>query len=250
MLTQFDPVKFSRQECDFLIRNLGKPSVVALKEIKGIVNPAAQRGVDGRIKDTNPVIYPDGVVPANVKPVLDGIYELIELEKHEGLKWVGIEAVKTALNTWVREDSKWEEAYNRTRGRAPRYPSLYAWDARGQGHWAGAGSDSGQVKTYFGPAGERIPFQIDLIYEARQDWTPPVAEDRQFKSALFLDDKAHRIECRVPNPDGTFCGHTENYKPDSRASYNAARARMSKHLRKATVEADAHRELHTLEFNR
>lgn len=248
MLTQFNPVQLSNQENEFLLKHLGTPSIVALKEIKGVLNPNAPRGPDGRIRDSNPYIYPDGVIPSAVKPVLDGVLELQELEKHEGLKWVGIEKIKDAIRVWFRENQKWSDAHARTRGRAPRFPSLYAWDAKGKGHRAGPESDAGEVKTYFGPAGERIPFAIDLIYEDQEQWTPPLPPATEADARLYLDSTRNRIECRVPLPDGTLCGHTENYQSNSRRSYNTARARMSKHLRKATVEVEAHRELHTLEY--
>ncbi len=240
-MNQFNPVLYSNQENEFLLAHLGKPAIVALKEIKGVVNPKASP------RDKNPIIYPDGVVPASVKPVLDRVYELQELEKHEGLKWVGVEKMKEAITVWLKENAKWLADNRNTRGRAPRYPSLYTFDAKGKGHFGAPGSDSGMVKTYFGPAGERIPFEIELIAE-NQAWTAPTVKDENLSPYLFVDADSHRIECRVPMADGTLCGHTESYKQASRSSFNAARARMSKHLRKATNEVEAHRELHALEF--
>lgn len=242
MLTSFNPVLFSNEENKFFLTHIGKPSVVALKEIRGIVNPKAHP------KDKNPIIYPDGVVPASVKPVLDGIYELQELEKHEGLKWVGVEKVKTAIQAWLTQNAKWKFDHDRTRGRAPRYPSLWAFDAKGKGHLGGPGSDSGMVKTYFGPAGERIPFEIDLLNEFVAEWTAPTVQDEKQDARLVVDADSCTIQCKVPLPTGGFCGHVEKYKTSSRSSYNAARARMSKHLRKATEELEAHREVHTMEF--
>ena len=59
-------------------------------------------------------------------------------------------------------------------------------------------------------------------------------------SGLVVNGEARRLEC--------FCGHTEHYKDDSRASFNAARARMARHLIKAPDEVERHREIHTLEF--
>lgn len=242
MLTNFNPVKFSNQENEFLLKHLGEPSIVALKDIKGVINPKASP------KDTNPVIYPDGVIPASVKPVLDGVYELEELSKHEGAKWVGIEKIKDAIRMWLKVNAKWAADYKNTRGRAPRYPSLFAWDAKGKGHLGGPGSDSGMIKTYFGKSGERIPFEIELITDFVPEWISPTTQETKSDSRLVVDPDNHRIECRVPMSDGSLCGHTETYKNESRSSYNAARARMSKHLRKAQLESDAHRELHTLEF--
>jgi hypothetical protein len=243
MMKTFNPVNFSNAENEFLLKWLGQPSVVALREIKGVINPKASP------RDKNPIIYPDGVIPAAVKPILDGIYELQELSKHEGMPWCGVEKVKDSIKVWLRESAKWSTDHQKRRN-APRWPSLYSFDAKGKGHLGGVGSDAGQIKTYFGPAGERIPFEIELAAEASEVWMPPTQEAEDFAGSpgLVVDPAAHRIECRVKMADGSICGHTEAYKQDSRASYNAARARMSKHLRKASDEVEAHRELHTLEF--
>jgi hypothetical protein len=245
MMKTFNPVRLSNAENQFLLKWLGQPSVVALKDIKGQLNPKAHP------RDKNPIIYPDGVIPASVKPILDGVYELQELATHEGLQWVGVDAMKQAIEVWLAQNQKWSSDHQKRRN-APRWPSLYSYDAKGVGHLSGTGSDSGEVKTYFGPAGERIPFEIELMSDVQAPWIAPTVGSEDLSASggvLFVDPVAHRIECRVPQSDGTICGHTESYKDSSRASYNAARARMSKHLRKATNEPEAHRELHTLEFN-
>lgn len=241
MMTSFDPVRLSNAENEWLLRHLGEPTTVAMRDIHPAVNPKAHP------RDSNPYIYPDGVIPASVKPILDGVNELIDLEKHEGTPWVGVEKVKDAIRVWLRENAKWARDAKTKRG-APRFPSRYSFDSRGRAHLGGPGSDSEIVKTYFGPAGERIPFEIDLLLDYRADWAAPSFTEQIPEKHLKIDSDAHRIECRVPLPDGTFCGHTETYKIDSRSSFNAARARMSKHLRKATSEVEAHRELHTNEF--
>lgn len=219
----FDPVKFSNAENDFLLENLGLPTVVALRKVTFPVNPKA------------------------VKPILDRVNELIELEKHDGVKWVGIDRLKQAIYKWREQNAKWLSDYNKSGKKAPRWPSMYSFDSKGRPHWAGPGSDSGQVRTYFGPAGERIPFEVLLVPDNYVEWVAPTIAEDNSDPLLYVDPQANRIECRVP-VDGGFCGHTESYKAGSRSSYNAARARMSKHLRKATQNAEAHRELHTNEF--
>ena len=240
MMTSFDPVVLSTAENLFLLKHLGEPSIVALKD----TNPA--HAALAHPKDKAAIVYPDGVVPGSVKPILDGVAELLELEKHEGLQWVGVEGIKQAIHIWLEQNAKWKRDHQRTK-RAPRWPSLYSFDSKGRPHLGGPGSDSGTIKTYFGPAGERIPFAIDLMPDGLVEWTAPGFTEAPVEKGLFVDPSTNRIECRVPVGDG-FCGHTESYKSDSRQSYNAARARMSKHLRKAIVEIEAHRELHTNEF--
>lgn len=247
-VTSFSPVRYSAAANEFLLAHLGEPSSVALKDIKGQINQQAAFPAPGRKRDTNPIVYPDGIVPQTIKPLLDTVYELIDLEKRGEIKWVGIEAIKDAIKVWVRENKKWAEAHKRN-PKIPRWPSRYTFDGKGNARIGGPGSDSEEVKTYFGPAGERIPFEIELVVEDAVEFNPPISSDKPFDSRLVIDTQNHRIECKVPKPDGTFCGFTASYRGDNRSSYNAARARMSQHLRRATDEVEAHRELHTLEFS-
>jgi len=221
MYTDFDPVKLSLEENQFVLDHVGEPPVVAM----GVPRPVQ-------------------VTEAAVRPVLEGIYELLEREKHEGLKWVGVEAVKSAIRTYLEQSAKWEK--NKSRRGAPRFPSMYSFDGRGKAHWRGIGSDSEFVRTYFDATGNRVPFAISLLPAREAAWKPEwitkesVEALPKITQSLVVNDDLHRIEC--------FCGHTEVFREDSRSSYNAARARMSKHLRKSTDRIDDHRELHTNEF--
>ena len=222
-MNEFDPVVYSDKENEFLLENLGKPAIVALR---------------------SPL--PSGVNLKAVKPVFDRVRELEELQTHEGVKWVGVDAIKKSIETWLKTNSKWGSDARRNK-RAPRWPSLHSFDAKGKAHRAGPGSDSDRIRTYFGPAGERIPFALTLVEDYIPEWVAPGFTEQSMEADLFVDAESHRIECRVP-VDGSICGHTESYKAESRASYNAARARMSKHLRKATKEVETHRTLYTNEF--
>jgi hypothetical protein len=220
----FDPVLFSEAENRFLLDNLGLAPVIARKNAL--------------------VAHP--VNPKAVNPIIERVYELLELERVEGVKWVGVEALKDRIKTFLRENAKWASDAKRNK-KAPRWPSTYSFDAKGRGHRGGPGSDADRVRTYFGPAGERLPFEINLFPDTEGEWMAPGFDDKPANEGLYVDPNASRIECRVKVGDG-ICGHTESYKEGSRASFNAARARMSKHLRKATTEQEAHKELHTNEF--
>jgi hypothetical protein len=222
----FDPVLFSISENKFLLEHLGTAPVIARK--------AAQ-------------LAPVDVNPKAVNPIIERVYELQELNRVEGTVWVGIAALKDRIKTYIEQSAKWAADAKRNK-RAPRYPSLLSFDAKGRGHRGGPGSDSGRVRTYFGKAGERLPFEIHLFPETQAEWVAPGFDDKPSESTLFVDPSASRIECRVPQAAGGICGHTESYKEGSRSSFNAARARMSKHLRKASNEVEAHIELHTNEF--
>jgi hypothetical protein len=123
---------------------------------------------------------------------------------------------------------------------------MHSFDSKGRPHRYGPGSDAGRVKTYFTAKGERLPFALELIPTGVADWTPlwaAGADDPGQDAGIFNNAEKNRIECMIAG-----CGHTESYKTDSRSSYNAARARISKHLRTATNSVDAHREVHTNEF--
>ncbi len=213
---RFDPVAYSKEENEFFLAHLGKPTVVALREVKAPVNPRA------------------------VQPVLDRVNELEELRKHNSVNWVGVQALKDAIKVWLEQDARWEYDYLRTRGRAPRFPSMFSYDTKGRPHRSGPGSDTHVPKTYFDAKGDRHEFAVDLQPEFEAPWVSPGFTEKPQTTGLVVNQEANRIEC--------FCGHTESFKADSRASYNAARARMSKHLRKETLRQEEHRDVHTQEF--
>jgi hypothetical protein len=210
----FDPTIYSIPECQFLIDNLGKEPVVALRSIPPNVNEKA------------------------IRPIMQRVHELQRLQDIEGIAWTGVEPLKAAAATYVRENAKWKREAARNR-RAPRYPSLYTFDAKGRGHKGGPGSDCHTVKSYFDETGARRRFEVFLFPEMAEEWVAPAFEAPSDKR-LTVDGEKNRIEC--------FCGHTESFKPESRSSYSAARARISKHLRTAKDNVEDHREIHTLEF--
>ncbi len=216
-MNTFDPVQFSTAENEFLLTALGLAPIVAVRQA------------------------PPGVNLRAVRPVIEKVYELIELQKHSGVEWVGVDKIKESIKTYLSQAERW--SLDKRKGR-PRFPSMFTYDSRKRAHRSAPGSDSGQVRTYFGPDGERVRFEVDLVPDSRTDWDADwvKADEPKPKSGLTVDHDNKRIECGI-------CGHTESFNPDSRASYNAARARTSKHLRTATEEVDAHRELHTNEFH-
>lgn len=214
MLNVFDPVEYSLQENEFLLQHLGKPPVVVMRET-----------------------FPQGVNKYAVKPVVDRVYELLELEKHAGAEWAGVDKVKQSIQTYLAQAAKWS---NDTRRGRQRFPSMHTYDQKGRPHRAGPGSDSGRVRSYFNDQGERVRFEIELIPTGGEDWVAPIKADLP-QNGIRVDTTNKRIECSV-------CAHTESFNPESRGSYNMARARMSKHLRTTLEEVDLHREIHTMEF--
>lgn len=220
---EFDPVLYSTEENAFLLEHLGEAPTVALRNL------------------------PKGINIKAVKPIIERVYGLMELEKHDKTPWVGVEVLKQKVKIWLSQNQKWAADKQRSK-RAPRWPSMFSFDGRGRAHLGGPGSDSGRIKTYFGPAGERLPFAVQLIESDEQEWVAPTMGENAADNRLLIDEANHRIECKVKLADGSHCGHVETYKAESRASYRAARARISKHLRKPQAETEAHLEVYTNEF--
>lgn len=213
----FDPVSLSLAENQFLLEHLGEAPIVAFNA-----------GLPPRVNQKA------------VTPVLQRVYDLEELKAHKGEEWLGIDAMKDAISTYMKFAEQWAVDAARFK-RAPRFPSLYSYDARRRPHWAATGSDAHQVRTYFNANGERVPFAVEYIPTGQQEWNPAWALADEPVSGLVNNEEQSRLECSV-------CGFTASYKQESRASFNAARGRMSKHLRQATDKVEEHREIHTLEF--
>jgi hypothetical protein len=214
-MTVFDPVDYSLAENKWLREAIGKPPVVAAGQI------------------------PQGVNPKAVLPVVQRVYELEQLKTHENQDWCGVVVLQKSIDTYIEQATKW--ANDRRRGRV-RFPSLASYDSRGRAHRGATGADSTKVRTFFDEKGKRQHFEVELIPNETPYWVAPSVSEDASTAGILNNEEKHRIEC-------TVCNHTESYNPDKgRSSYGAARARMSKHLRTAKDEVDAHREIYTLEF--
>lgn len=211
----FEPQKYSTAENRFLLENVGKPPVVAFNQA-----------------------LPEGVNPRAVRPVLQEVYDRKQLKEHDGVEWVGVDELKECIQTYLTLDAKWESDFIRSKGRIPRFPSLYTKDGKGRYHLGGAGSDADYPRTYE-KGGKRVPLSLQLDGD-RDNWDV-IAGSKEAPKEIIHDEEKHRWECPI-------CSHTESYKDGSASSRNAARARMSTHLKKALDEVDLHRELHTNEF--
>ena len=213
----FDPVKYSKEENTFLLENVGKAPIVALNGLNKV-----------------------GVNPKAVRPVLQEVYDREQLRTFEKVEWAGIDKLKEKITDYLELDAKWEKDWTNSRGRIPRYPSMYVKDAKGKYHLGGPGSDSDYPKHYV-KDGEPVAFELDLNVveegDARLQDLTVLTETLK----LLHDEVKCRIECPI-------CSHTESYKADSRSSYNAARARMSRHLKSSPDESSIHRELYVVEF--
>lgn len=215
-MDSFNPVRFSTEENRFLLENVGSAPIVALNKT-----------------------IPVGVNPRAVRPVLQEVFDREQLRTVSQVEWLGVEPLKTAIQTWLTIDAKWEAEHKRTRGRVPRTPSMYVQDGKGKYHLSASGSDSNYPRTYVGDDGQRHWFEVML--DGTLDETINEVASIEAPKNIFHDVANRRIECPI-------CKHTESYKTESRSSQNAARARMSRHLKTAKDETSLHRELYTNEF--
>lgn len=212
-----NPVEYSVEDADFLVKYLGEPSEVA--ELDG---------------------FPVGVNPSRALGCLDRVYRLIKQQEARNFQWVGVEAVRDCFRTYARVFKQWQEDHLK-RG-APKYPSQYVWDDSGRGHKGAVGAD-GNVSTYFDENGDRKPFALNLMPNGMEtyipSWVKPAAK-RPIPKLIEDSDKG-TIQCPV-------CHFTQNYDKDTRSSYNLARGRMQKHLVGTRKDPDMHREVFTQEF--
>lgn len=222
----FDPTRFSAAENEFLKAHIHEAPVVALKAL--------------------PV---PGVNPRAVKPVLDAVQEFRQLSAADkSFNWKGEQTILDAIDTWNTQNAKW---LRDTKRGAPRYPSKYSFTTKGRPLWSGPGSDSKLIKTYFRPDGSRAEFAVSLVEGNSATWVPEWVDQaiaapqneapKPVNMAVIVNSEKSRIECGI-------CGHTESFNPDSRTSYNSARGRISRHLRKGLPPAAEHLELHSQEF--
>src|SRR5690242_14559764 len=108
MNSVFDPVLLSKAENQWLLEHLDEPMAVAFSKA-----------------------LPAEVVRASVRPVMETIQALDELQQVGRGSWAGREAIKKAIKAWLEQDAKWEADWRRFNGRIPRYPSLYSFDSKG-----------------------------------------------------------------------------------------------------------------------
>tara|TARA_R100001086_G_scaffold246499_1_gene178823 strand:- start:3040 stop:3684 length:645 start_codon:yes stop_codon:yes gene_type:complete len=203
-MESFHPVDYSLEENQFFLDHLGESPVAALQDKT-----------------------PGGVNPVAVQEVLGEVYELDELEKHRGIPWAGKDAVQEIITRYLFEYKKWREMSKRG---APRFPTMHAWDSKGRPHKGGISSDSSKVTTYIDDNGNRQPLAVsfrDVLPTAfKAPWIP---SEEPIPDQLVEDMDKGVIQCPID-------GWAANFKPESRQSYNMARARMARHCKSSKNE--------------
>lgn len=214
----FEPALYSLEENQFIQAHAGEPPTVAFH---------------GGL--------PVGVNPKAVRPILERLYELEELQRHKGIEWVGVEAVKEACGLYLKAYDRWQEA--RKRG-APFPPTFFEWDGRGRPHRFGVGSDAGYVRTVFDEEGNRRKLAVQLELGESGAYVPEWLKTRvqaPIPQELTEDQEKGLLQCPI-------CAHSINYEPGVQSKRSIARAQMAKHLTSTRKEAEAHRVLHAAVF--
>jgi len=221
----FDPPLYSDAELAWLAEHVGQVPVIAFKDH-----------------------LPPGVNVKAVRPLLERLEELKQLEQHEHELWCGIAAVKKAIETYQHWSRKWAAAYKRSK-RNPRFPSTFYIDHGNRAYRYGVGSDAGRVRTYEdSETGERKYFAIALNVpsgqeseiEAERPVVPTVSKDLAVR--FIVDEDNGVMACPV-------CKFSVNVKTDSGQRRNMARIHLHKHLKSATSEPDWHRAVLNEEFS-
>jgi hypothetical protein len=211
-ITRFEPALYSIEENLFMAEHLGESPNVALN--KGT---------------------PVNVNPKAVRPVLQRVFELIELEKHEGEAWIGVEALKSSIVTYVDSIHEWER--DKRKG-APYPPTVYEWDTRGRARMHGVGSDAHMVKTYFDENGARkelgVPLSGGIGAKYIPEWARRKAAAHRVNTDLVIDMDNGKMACPV-------CQYTVNFNKDDHSKLNIAKAQMAKHMKSDRKNPDDHR---------
>lgn len=213
----FDPVLLSLEENAFLLEHVGKPPAVVAR-----------------------VPPPIGVNLKAVMPVIEKVYQLDEIQKHDKEVWVGVETIRAKCQTYLEQKADWARMKARAGGNFPTSPTMSAWDAHGKSHVGGTGSDSQRVRTYFDANGERQPLAVSL-HDHGVAFKPPWIKNGVVYDALNVDEQKGSMSCPI-------CNHTDTYDTASQSAKNAASARMARHLTSAKKDVDAHRALHIKVF--
>lgn len=217
----FEPALYSIAENRFLMDWAGKPPVVAFHKAT-----------------------PTGVNPAAVRPILTSIYELVELQAHQGVAWAGPDAIRDSI---VRYLSWQERTLEIQRRGGPRHASMFGWGEKGQTYKYAMGSDSGAVTCEINEAGDYIPFRVNLLAPNGESG-PSVAEvapwlkQVDFGGPAKLDEitETRDEKSNLGNLQCSVCGKSLEFKVNSRNSYTMCRAAMAKHLKSAKTSIDRH----------
>lgn len=220
----FQPAVLSLEENRFVLDHLGESPVVACDDID----------------------LPPGVNVLAVRPFLEKIYNYEQQRVHRSREWAGLDLVRDSITRfllWMDTSAKIQKHGG------PRHASQFVVDGSGRMYKYGIGADSAaMVVSGLNKDGSRQPFGV--ILNKIDDPTALTLAD----IAPWLggsDPKTRALDCvnqlspKDPKKQGTLqcsiCGATEQFNQQKMPnSWNAARARMIRHLKGADFEPDRH----------
>lgn len=241
---QFLGTLLSNEEIDFMLEHLGELS-----------ETACPPGED----------LPDGVNPASVTVWLDRFRRLDDLQKDTRARlkdntvvvWVGYDAVRAVLEETKAWRATTRELKRRTRGASgpvrasAATPSLYMWDPHSDtAYLGGDGADADTVRTAIGPSGARIELSTSLQPSAAgslksiADVAAFVGqrEKKNARDAVAALPSTLRIEGEGQNSRLVcpVCEHTEHFDSGNTTKTNAAKGKMTRHLKEAPTHKEEH----------
>lgn len=214
----FDPVLLSLEENAFLLEHVGKPPAVVAR-----------------------VPIPVGVNVSAVLPIVEQVYALEEVQKHDHEPWTGLATLKQTIQTYLEQRASWAAMKARAGATFPTFPTMAAWNSQGKPSMGAVGSDSGRVRTYFDDDGNRQRLAVSLHDTGVGGFTPPWVKKAITYDGLVVDDEKGFVRCPI-------CEKTETYDPAAQSTRNLAQGRMAKHLTSSKTQPDAHKALHTKVF--
>lgn len=229
----FEPGLMSLPELNFMLGHLGEPAHVALYNL----DPEKSQGI----------------IKSRLEKVLTRIYELKELQTHRQVEWAGIDAIEDSITRYIDWHTRVQEM--KRRGFKRGEPSQFHWDEMGDAYKFAIGADSAElVRTEILDDGSRKPFGVQLTMTPSQMMAMDLSDVAPWinRGKAKLRESPDKLETAVLKRQGTIrcsiCGKSEEFDSANRQSRNNARARMAKHLKRATSEVHRHRLLLRTEF--
>jgi hypothetical protein len=221
----FEPAMYTEEELLFFLAHLGESPVVA-----------CHMGL------------PTHVNRSAVEDVLGRVHTFEQLRQtYEGesgyVPWAGMEAVRESITRYLDWMGRCSAMHARG---GPRHASLLAWDPDGRGIKGAEGSDASIVRTAIMAGNERVRLGIRIgdadSAIAPATFVPDFAVVTQMPTELEIDRAKGTMACPL-------CHWTANFKPKNMSAYNAARARMARHLKKPSDQLNRHRRLYNAIFS-
>lgn len=254
----FDCALYTEAELEFIEKHLGESAYIALQGATDedpavIVAQHEDAAVLSRPNDKGMSAVKN--FQATVGNALQRFHDLEQEFQAGGRAWCGFEEVRTHIAKWHERQRRARAHKERDPDRKGFAPELFRFRA-GRKLWAAPGSDCGRVR-----------FALPLVEIAHRQYTDFASDLRaeipgngngggngskpveslasEGTVPTELVEHERHLQCPI---DG--CAHNEEFDPESTSSYNAARARMSRHMNKPMNKEleDVHKEARSLIF--